>query len=429
MELLAILALCLLLFLLIGVPWLALASRSEARAASRQVDQLMSRIALLQLQIDALHSDRSGRTTETVPSQAAEEPASTMALAVEEAQAEFTDIPRPSSVPPPLPATPPALPTTAQPSPLPPPAPARDIEELIGTRWAIWVGGAALALGSLFLVRVTIASGLFGPLARILLAAALSGGLIWAGEMLRRGVALPRRVADGLSATPLPPEHAPLALTGAGTIGLFGTVYAAHALYGYLPEVVALALLALVGFAAIAAARLHGQLLAGIGFVGSYAAPLLVGGGSDNRWPVALYLGVVTAAGLAADDRRRTTWLGWAVVAGAALWTGLLILDQTRLPAAELAFMLLALALFALASAGCARRRAPSRRWAIRPRWWRSPAFPPRSASLSSRRTGDPSFMRSSPRSRWCSSPRRQAATAAPRRPSSPPPSCRSACS
>ena len=229
------------------------------------------------------------------------------------------------------------------------PPPQRDLEELIGTRWAIWVGGAALALGSLFLVRVTIAAGLFGPLARLCLAAAFSGGLIWSGEMLRRGAMLPRRLADGLSATPLPAEHAPLALTAAGTIGLFGTVYAAHALYDYLPQTAALLLLAMVGLAAIAAARLHGQVLAGIGLVGSYAAPLLVGGGSDNRWPIVAYLLVVTAAGLAADGLRRTTWLGWAVIAGAAGWTGLLILDQTSLPMAELAFMVLAQALFAAA--------------------------------------------------------------------------------
>ncbi len=349
MELLAILALCLILFLLIGVPWLALASRSEARAATRQVELLVSQIALLQRQIDQLRAGTPAAAEAPPPPQPADQPADAVAAealpsaaAIDET-VEASPSPWPSAAPPALPATPPPLPPAAA------PAPARDIEELIGTRWAIWVGGAALALGSLFLVRVTIASGLFGPLARILLAGALSAGLIWVGELLRRGVALPRRFADGLSATPLPAEHAPLALTGAGTIGLFGTVYAAHALYGYLPEVIALALLALVGFAAIAAARLHGQALAGIGLVGSYAAPLLVGGGSDSRWPVALYLGVVTAAGLAADDRRRTTWLGWAVIAGAAVWTGLLILDQTPFPAAELAFMLLALGLFALA--------------------------------------------------------------------------------
>ncbi len=350
MELLAILALCLLLFLLIGVPWLALASRSEARAASRQIDQLVGQIARLQRQIDDLRAGMVGQGRAAArhePTAASADEAVEPAIPVTpatDAAAELPPDPEPPSwptaVPPPLPASPPPLPAAA---------PSRDIEELIGTRWAIWVGGAALALGSLFLVRVTIASGLFGPLARILLAGALSGGLIWAGEMLRRGVALPRRVANGLSATPLPPEHAPLALTGAGTIGLFGTVYAAHALYGYLPQVVALALLALVGFAAIAAARLHGQLLAGIGLVGSYAAPLLVGGDTENRWPVALYLAIVTGAGLAADDRRRTTWLGWSVIAGAATWTGLLILDQSRFPAAELAFMLLAQGLFALA--------------------------------------------------------------------------------
>ncbi len=354
MELLAVVALCVILFLLIGVPWLALASRSEARAASRRTDQLEAQIARLQQQIDRLREQVAGQAREAGDPVSPRPVAAPLAVPAERAAASDeapavnpdpdpapATPPRPASMPPPLPVPPTLPPATA--------GPGRDIEELIGTRWAIWVGGAALALGSLFLVRVTIASGLFGPLARLLLAALLSGGLIWAGEMLRRGKMLPRRIVEGLSATPLPAEHAPLALTGAGTIGLFGTVYAAHALYGYFPQGLALVLLALVGLAAIAAARLHGQALAGIGLVGSYAAPLLVGGGSDNRWPVALYLVVVTAGGLAADGRRRTSWLGWAVIAGAALWTALLVLDQTRFPAAELAFMLMAMALFALA--------------------------------------------------------------------------------
>ena len=36
--------------------------------------------------------------------------------------------------------------------------PARDVETALGTRWAVWVGGIALALGGLFLIRYTIES-------------------------------------------------------------------------------------------------------------------------------------------------------------------------------------------------------------------------------------------------------------------------------
>ena len=46
----------------------------------------------------------------------------------------------------------------------PQPAPKKpDIETALGTRWAVWVGGLALALGGLFLIRYSIEAGIFGP--------------------------------------------------------------------------------------------------------------------------------------------------------------------------------------------------------------------------------------------------------------------------
>ena len=46
----------------------------------------------------------------------------------------------------------------------PPPRPAPPtIETALGTRWAVWVGGLALALGGIFLVRYSIEAGIFGP--------------------------------------------------------------------------------------------------------------------------------------------------------------------------------------------------------------------------------------------------------------------------
>ncbi len=79
MELLAILALCLILFLLIGVPWLALASRSEARAATRQVELLVSQIALLQRQIDQLRAGTPAAAEAPPPPQPADQPADAVA--------------------------------------------------------------------------------------------------------------------------------------------------------------------------------------------------------------------------------------------------------------------------------------------------------------------------------------------------------------
>ncbi|HKY87732.1 MAG TPA: DUF2339 domain-containing protein, partial [Pseudorhodoplanes sp.] len=58
-----------------------------------------------------------------------------------------------------------------------PPAKPRDyadFERRFGTQWVVWVGGIALALGGIFLVRYSIEAGLLGPRVRIALGALLA---------------------------------------------------------------------------------------------------------------------------------------------------------------------------------------------------------------------------------------------------------------
>jgi uncharacterized membrane protein len=250
-------------------------------------------------------------------------------------------------VPPPLPETSLLLPPRAPPPALLPAKPARDLEEIIGTRWAVWVGGLALAIGGLFLVRYSIEAGVFGPRVRLALAAVFSTLLVAAGEALRRGVLMPKRIGDNLGT--LPVAHVPLALTAAGVVAGFGTIYAAYAVYGFLSQTVAFLLMGGVGLAAIAASLLHGQALAGIGLLASYATPILVGGESKSRWPLVVFLLVVTAAAMAVQNRLRTVWLAWGAVIGIALWSLLLIVTSgsARLP--ELTLIIAAMVLFAAA--------------------------------------------------------------------------------
>jgi uncharacterized membrane protein len=251
------------------------------------------------------------------------------------------------SLPPPLPGILPALQPTAAPPILQPAKPARDLEEIIGTRWAVWVGGLALAIGGLFLVRYSIEAGVFGPRVRLAMAAVFSILLVSGGEALRRGVLMPKRIGDNLGAVPV--AHVPLALTAAGVVAGFATVYAAFAVYGFLSPTVAFLLMGGIGLAAIAASLLHGQALAGIGLLASYATPILVGGESKSRWPLVIFLLVVTAAAMAVQNRLRTVWLAWGAVIGIALWSLLLIVTSgsARLP--ELTLIIAAMVLFAAA--------------------------------------------------------------------------------
>ena len=193
-------------------------------------------------------------------------------------------------------------------------APGMSFEERLGTQWAVWVGGLALALGGIFLVRYSIEQGLLGPPVRIALGALLAAALIAAGEWARRT----ERLA-GLSG--LPTAHIPSILTAAGTTVAYADVYAAHALYGFLAPGSAFILLGLVALATLAAALLHGPALAGLGLVGAYVTPLLVASQRPDYWSLYVYLAVVTAAAFALARFRMWRWLAITAVAFSTLWT------------------------------------------------------------------------------------------------------------
>jgi uncharacterized membrane protein len=195
-----------------------------------------------------------------------------------------------------------------------PAGPKTSLEERLGTRWAVWVGGLALGLGGLLLVRYSIEQGFFGPGARIVMGALFAAGLIAAGEWFRR-------TERALPIETIPSAHIPSVLTAAGTVAAFGTIYAAHALYEFIGPALTFILLGAVGIGTMLAAALHGPALAGLGLAGAYVAPLLVSSAKPNPWPVVIYLTVVAASAYGLARLRRWLWLAALAVAGAVLWS------------------------------------------------------------------------------------------------------------
>jgi uncharacterized membrane protein len=231
----------------------------------------------------------------------------------------------PPATPPRAPEAPPAAtepPAAIEPPavkrPVPPPAaaaPARaTLEERFGTQWVVWIGGLALALGAIFLVRYTVEQGLLGPGVRIFLAALFAAALIAAGEWTRRN-----EIAAGITAVPA--QHIPSILTAAGTVAAYATIYAAYALYGFLSPGAAFILLGLVALATLAAALLHGPALAGLGLAGAFVTPLLVATEEPSYWALYAYLFVVTGAAFALARMRLWRWLAITAVVLGALWT------------------------------------------------------------------------------------------------------------
>lgn len=285
----------------------ALINASDLRRAVRQLEVKVQTLERGQAAADAARSASATAATPSPPQPVPPQTASLQAVSPAESL--------PPSALPPAPQPPP---TSVPPSPAPPdtPLPPRPIgfEERFGTRWVVWVGGIALALGGIFLVRYTIEQGLIGPGARIFLAALLALALIAAGEWERRN--------ERLSGLPgLPTANIPSILTAAGTTVAYATVYAAYALYDFLPPPLAFVLLGMVALLTLAAALLHGPALAGLGVIGAYLAPMLVASTKPDYWSLYVYIAIVTAAAFALARMRLWRWLAIMAMVLGALWT------------------------------------------------------------------------------------------------------------
>jgi uncharacterized membrane protein len=185
-------------------------------------------------------------------------------------------------------------------------------EQKLVENWLVWLGGAALALGGAFLVKLSIDYGLLTPAVRVFLAAMLGIALSGGAEWLRR-----REPADATA------SYVPQALAAAGAATVFAAIYAAHQLYGLLPSGIAFALLAVTAGATVAQSLRHGPLVAALGLVGAYVVPLLVESAAPHALPLFAYLTIVTAASLALLRHRAWWWLVWFSLAGAMLWVPL----------------------------------------------------------------------------------------------------------
>jgi uncharacterized membrane protein len=188
------------------------------------------------------------------------------------------------------------------------------LEERVGTRWVVWLGGVTLALGGFFLVRYSIDAGLLGPGVRIVLGAVFALALLAAGEWTRH-----RENTSEIEILPI--ANIPAILTAAGTAVAFATAYAAYALYDFLSPATAFILLGLVALGTLAAALLHGPVLAGLGVVGAFATPVLVSSEKPDFWSLYVYLAIVTAAAFGLARIRLWRWLAVSTIVFALLWT------------------------------------------------------------------------------------------------------------
>jgi uncharacterized membrane protein len=196
------------------------------------------------------------------------------------------------------PPEPTLVPREAEPTPAPRAERPGALGDLIGGRVLAWAGGVATLLGIALFLALAISHGWIGEEARVLLAGAVSLGLLAGGTWLhaRRGR-----------------TEAAIAMVGAAVAGLFATLVVASAVYGLVPGLVALAGALAVGATATRLAiRWAGRAVAGIGLLGALAAPALVG--APAQWPTLAMMLATAGFAMYVAARQRWPWLTLATV-------------------------------------------------------------------------------------------------------------------
>ena len=187
-----------------------------------------------------------------------------------------------------------------------------DFEFRLGGRIYGWLGGIALALAGIFLMKYSLEQQLLSPTVRVVMGALFGIGLLGAGQWMSRR-------SNNLGQ----------ALSAAGIGDLYAVLFVCVALYDLLPSSFAFALLAaLTGFAIWLSLR-QGQFVALVGLAGGFLTPAIVTSAEPNPAILFSYLFLIHL-GTQFLLQRRGWWhqaalgagggLVWALVVALASW-------------------------------------------------------------------------------------------------------------
>jgi hypothetical protein len=220
------------------------------------------------------------------------------------------------------------------------PPPREVIRKWLEENGLAWAGGAALALGGLFLVTYAAQRGMFTPPFRIAGAVLLGALLLGVSEWLKRRSDHP--LAGALTA-------------GAGAATLYGAAWASYWLYAFIPLGVSAGLMAAISAGLLGLAFRHGEPLAIVAILGAFLAPAITGPDQWSAPALTGYLALLGVTGYAVAGLRGWGWAGAATLTGAAGWAlaGYAAEDPARMALLSVAPVLLA------AAAVTWRRRTP----------------------------------------------------------------------
>jgi len=137
-------------------------------------------------------------------------------------------------------------------------------ERQFGEKLPVWIGGIALALAGIFLVKYSIDKGYLTEQVRIILGFIFGFGLLYSGHAVHKKPDM----ANGIRISQ--------SLFGAGIVTLYSVTYAATNMYEFFPSWLGFFGMAAITASAVVLSLRHGKPIAIMGMVGGFLAPVFV---------------------------------------------------------------------------------------------------------------------------------------------------------
>lgn len=293
-------------FAILMMPFISFISWRRGLRLERDIAALRQELAFLKRQRQVVPGDEPVVTTIPVPDIPAEVPLEVPSEAPTEQPSEFP--PDMSAEIPTVTVSEAPLETGAEQDaaftdtpPVAQPAERKDFEGRLGGRIYGWLGGVALALAGVFLVKYSIEQGWLSPTVRVGL------GILFGLVLL--GVAQWMRTRS---------NNLGQALTAASVSVLYASLFAATALYDLLPTALAFVILAFLTFATIALALREGPFVGLIGLAGGFLTPVFVSSDGPNL-PVLFGFLYLLQGGALVLLKQRGWWYQAAIANGGGL--------------------------------------------------------------------------------------------------------------
>ena len=292
---------------LLVVPVLAILAFQKSRAHAEAIERLKGEIARLRVgappPIGQPEPSPAQPMSPEAPAVVVSPEAPASALEPEPSRFQTEAIPPAEEL---VPVAPPAMAQEPQP---------RGLEQRLGARGFVWIGGLSIALAGAFLVKYSIEEGLLTEGMRVILGIALGVAILFAGDRMRK------------SSTTIGQ-----ALTAAGVAVLYASLFAAIYLYHLLGPTFGFIILAALTAASIGLALRHGPFVGLVGLAGGFLTPFIVS--TNEPRPLVLF-GFLYLLQLGAQwlGRVRPWWYVTAIgIAGGLVWALLVAVGAGHYP-------------------------------------------------------------------------------------------------